>query len=270
MKFSRFFTVCAASTMMAFASVTSAQAAQGAVATEGSTSMEYLIGALGEAFMQEHPDISFTYNPTGSGAGITAVDSGRCDIGLSSRKLKADEEAKLNGQTVALDGIVIVVNPSNKINDLTLEQIKDIYTGKITNWKEVGGDDLPVVLIGREAGSGTRDGFETVIDAKDSCKYRQELTSTGDVITTVSRNPNAVGYASHASLSSKIKSLTVNGVTATEENIKNGSYQLQRPFLLVTSKETPLSESAQSFIDFALAPSSAELIRMTGVVPVAD
>ena len=200
---------------------------------------------------------------------IFLLSSFTVSIGLSSRALKDDEAKTLNGQVVALDGIVLVVNNDNKVNDLTLEQIKDIYTGKITNWNQVGGDDHPIVLIGREAGSGTRDGFETVTDTKDACKYRQELTSTGDVITTVSKNVNAVGYASLAAVSNKIKPLTVGGVAASEDTVKDGSYKLQRPFVLVTKKDKEQSDAVKSFIDFAFSKDAAEIITMTGVVPAA-
>lgn len=237
------------------------------VSTEGSTSVEYAIGVLGEAFMEANDGVNFTYNPTGSGAGIAAVAEGRCDIGLSSRGLKADELKTLEQTAFALDGVVVIVNPSNPINDLTLEQINQIYTGKITNWKDVGGADKPIVLIGREAGSGTRDGFESVVNAKDECKYRQELTSTGDVITTVSKNENAVGYASLAAVSSKIKALTVGGIEASEATIKDGSYKLQRPFVFVTVKGKDLNPTAKDFFDFALSKDAHDLIKMAGVVP---
>ncbi len=264
-KFTKLFSAFAASTLIA---ASSAAYADGSVATEGSTSMEYMIGALGEAFTEAHSDIKFTYNPTGSGAGIAAVEEDRCDIGLSSRALKESEAQNLNGQVVALDGIVMVVNVDNKVNDLTLEQIKAIYTGEVTNWSQVGGDDHPIVLIGREAGSGTRDGFETVTDTKDACKYRQELTSTGDVITTVSKNVNAVGYASLAAVSDKIKPLTVNGVAASADTVSDGSYKLQRPFVLVTKKGEEPSEAVKTFLDFAFSEDGAGIITMTGVIPV--
>ena len=210
----------------------------GSVATDGSTSMEKVIGALGEAF-QNDTGISFTYNPTGSGSGIKAVQEGRCDIGLSSRHLKAEElEAGLSGNILAYDGIAIIVHPENPIADLSVETIAKIYTGEITNWSEVGGNDAEIVLIGREAGSGTRDGFESITDTEDACKYRQELTSTGDVITTVAQNPGAIGYASVASVKDTVKALKVDGVAPTEETIKDGSYVVQRPFVLVTKAAT--------------------------------
>ena len=237
------------------------------VTTDGSTSMEKVVGTLGEAF-KEKEGIDVTYNPTGSGSGIQAVSEGRCDIGLSSRALKDDEKATLTETTVALDGIAMIVNPENPVSDLTVEQIADIYTGKITNWSEVGGNDASIVLIGREAGSGTRDGFESITDTKDACQYRQELTSTGDVITTVSQNPDAIGYASLAALKDTVKALTVGGVAPTEDTVKDGSYIIQRPFVLVTKTGETLSENAQKFFDFALSAEAAQYITSAGAVPV--
>ena len=237
------------------------------VTTDGSTSMEKVIGTLGEAF-KEKEGIDVTYNPTGSGSGIQAVSEGRCDIGLSSRALKDDEKATLTETTVALDGIAMIVNPENPVSDLTVEQIADIYTGKITNWSEVGGNDATIVLIGREAGSGTRDGFESITDTKDACQYRQELTSTGDVITTVSQNPDAIGYASLAALKDTVKALTVGGVAPTEDTVKDGSYVIQRPFVLVTKTGETLSANAQKFFDFALSADAAPYITSAGAVPV--
>ena len=245
-------------------------AAGGTVSTDGSTSMENVIGALGESFMEANSGTTFTYNPTGSGSGIQAVSEGRCDIGLSSRALKDDEKASgLKETTLALDGIAIIVNPQNPVKDLTLEQIAKIYTGEITNWKDVGGNDAEIVLIGREAGSGTRDGFESITDTKDACQYRQELTSTGDVITTVSQNPNAIGYASLAAIKDSVKALTVNGVAPTEATVKDGTYLVQRPFVLVTKEGVALSETAQKFFDFATSADAASIISAAGAVPVA-
>ena len=242
----------------------------GTVATDGSTSMEKVIGALGEAFMEQNKGVTFTYNPTGSGSGITAVGEGRCDIGLSSRALKDDEKASGLKETVlALDGIAVIVNPANPVSDLDVETIAKIYTGEITNWKEVGGSDAEIVLIGREAGSGTRDGFESITDTKDSCKYRQELTSTGDVITTVSTNPDAIGYASLAALKDNVKALTVGGIAPTEDTVKDGSYVIQRPFVLVTKDGTELSTAAQAFFDYATSADAADLIAAAGAVAVA-
>ena len=239
----------------------------GSVTTDGSTSMEKVIGALGEAFQNE-TGISFTYNPTGSGSGIKAVQEGRCDIGLSSRDLKAEEkDAGLEATILAYDGIAVIVNPENPVTDLSLETIAKIYTGEITNWKDVGGNDSEIVLIGREAGSGTRDGFESITDTEDACQYRQELTSTGDVITTVSQNPAAIGYASVASVKDTVKALTVAGVAPNNETILDGSYVIQRPFVLVTKADGSLSAAAQAFFDYALSADAHEIITAAGVVP---
>ena len=238
----------------------------GTVTTDGSTSMEKVIGALGEAF-QNDTGITFTYNPTGSGSGIKAVQEGRCDIGLSSRDLKAEEkESGLTATVLAYDGIAIIVNPENPVADLSLETIAKIYTGEIANWSEVGGNDAEIVLIGREAGSGTRDGFESITDTEDACRYRQELTSTGDVITTVAQNPDAIGYASVASVKDTVKAVTVDGVAATETTIKDGSYVVQRPFVLVTRSNAELSEAAQLFYDYITSADANGIISAAGVV----
>lgn len=240
----------------------------GTVSTDGSTSMEAVVGVLGEAFQKKYDGMKFTYNPTGSGSGIQAVQKGRCDIGLSSRSLKEQEKKDgLQETVIAYDGIAIVVNPKNKVNDLTVETIAKIYTGKITNWAEVGGENSPIVVIGREAGSGTRDGFETITKTKDACKYRQELTSTGDVITTVAQNPNAIGYASLASVSKQVKAVLVNGIKPSEATVKNGSYVIQRPFVLVTKTNAKLSDPAQKFFNFATSNEVVSLISKAGVVP---
>ena len=244
-------------------------AAGGTVSTDGSTSMEKVIGALGESFMEANSGTTFTYNPTGSGSGIQAVSEGRCDIGLSSRALKDDEKASgLKETTLALDGIAIIVNPQNPVKDLTLEQIAKIYTGEITNWKDVGGDDGEIVLVGREAGSGTRDGFESIVDVKDSCKYAQELTATGAVISAVEANPLAIGYASLSAVGDTVAMVTVEGVECSEDTVKDGSYKIQRPFVFVTNKIAALSEQAQAFVDFATSKDAADLIRTAGAVPV--
>lgn len=241
----------------------------GTVSTDGSTSMEKVINSLGESFMLANKDVKFTYNPTGSGSGIQAVSEGRCDIGLSSRALKDDEKASGLTETIlALDGIAIVVNPENPVSDLDVDTIAKIYTGEITNWKDVGGNDAEIVLIGREAGSGTRDGFESITDTKDACQYRQELTSTGDVIATVAQNPDAIGYASLSAVKDTVKALTVGGVAPSEDTVKDGSYVVQRPFVLVTKDGEALSEAAQAFYDYALDPAQAELIGKAGAVAV--
>lgn len=242
----------------------------GTVSTDGSTSMEKVINSLGESFMAMNKDVKFTYNPTGSGSGIQAVSEGRCDIGLSSRALKDDEKASgLVETVVALDGIAIVVNPENPVSDLNIDTIAKIYTGEITNWKDVGGNDAEVVLIGREAASGTRDGFESITGTKDKCRYRQELTSTGDVITAVSQNPDAIGYASLASIKDTVKALNVDGVTPGEATVKDGSYKVQRPFVLVTVDGKALSPAAQAFFDYATSSDAASIIAKAGAVAVA-
>ena len=242
-------------------------ALSGTVSTDGSTSMEKVINSLGESFMAANKDVKFTYNPTGSGSGIQAVTEGRCDIGLSSRALKDDEKASGLVETVlAYDGIAIVVSPENPVSDLDVDTIAKIYTGEITNWKDVGGDDAEIVLIGREAGSGTRDGFESITGTKDACAYRQELTSTGDVINTVSQNPNAIGYASLSAVGESVKALTVGGVKASEATVKDGSYVVQRPFVLVTKEGTELSPAAQAFFDYAISPEAAGIIANAGAV----
>ena len=230
----------------------------GSVATDGSTSMEKVIGALGEAF-QNDTGISFTYNPTGSGSGIKAVQEGRCDIGLSSRDLKDEEKAAgLTGTVLAYDGIAVIVNPENPVADLSVETIAKLYTGEITNWSEVGGNDVEIVLIGREAGSGTRDGFESITDTEDACKYRQELTSTGDVITTVSQN--------HWGTNSFFG--VIGKKPLAPEWHEDGSYVVQRPFVLVTKSDADLSEAAQKFFDYITSADANEIIAAAGVVPV--
>ena len=239
----------------------------GTVSTDGSTSMEKVIGALGESFMAQNEGVTFTYNPTGSGSGITAVAEGRCDIGLSSRNLKDDEVAQGLKQTVlAYDGIAIIVNPENEVSDLDVETIAKIYTGEITNWKDVGGKDAEIVLIGREAGSGTRDGFESITGTEDKCLYRQELTSTGDVITTVAQNPDAIGYASLAAVKDTVKAVSVGGVVPSEDTVKDGSYVIQRPFVLVTKEGTELTPTAQKFFDYVTSADAAEIIAKAGAV----
>lgn len=239
----------------------------GTVSTDGSTSMEKVIGALSEQFMADNGGVTVTYDATGSGAGIEAASNGSADIGLSSRALKDEEVASgLVGTTVALDGIAVIVNASSKVADLTVDQIAKIFTGEITDWSEVGGDAGTISCIGREAGSGTRDGFESITDTKDACQYRQELTSTGDVINTVSQNPDAIGYASLSAVGDSVKALTVGGVEATEATVKDGSYVVQRPFVLVTKEGTELSPAAQAFFDYALSADAASIIAAAGAV----
>ncbi len=250
---------------------TAAAELSGKVTTGGSTSVEKVVGAFIEGFKEAQPGVDVTYDPTGSGAGITGAKEGTLDIGLSSRALKEEEAAEgLEATTFALDGIAIVVNKENTVADLSLEQIKGLATGEITNWSEVGGPDMPVVLVGREAGSGTRDGFESIVDVKDACKYDQELTSTGAVITAVASNPNAFGYASLSAVGDTVNMVTVEGVEASEATVQDGTYKLQRPFVFVTKSGEALSEQAQAFVDFALSDEARALITAGGAVPVAQ
>ena len=271
-------TACGGSASSAAASSTSAAAGStasstaaalsGNVATGGSTSMKNVIAALTEGFAEVEPGVTVSYDPTGSGADITGATDKTLDIGLSSRALKDDEKADVEGTTIALDGIAIIVNNASKVEDLTVDQLKQMFTGEITNWSEVGGDDGEIVLIGREAGSGTRDGFESIVDVKDSCKYAQELTATGAVISAVEANPLAIGYASLSAVGDTVKMVTVGGVECSEETVKDGSYEVQRPFVFVTNKSVALSEQAQAFFDFATSADAADLIRTAGAVPV--
>ena len=260
----------ASSTSAAAGSTASSTAAalSGNVAAGGSTSMKNVIAALTEGFAEVEPGVTVSYDPTGSGAGITGAADKTLDIGLSSRALKDDEKADVEGTTIALDGIAIIVNNASKVEDLTVDQLKQMFTGEITNWSEVGGDDGEIVLIGREAGSGTRDGFESIVDVKDSCKYAQELTATGAVISAVEANPLAIGYASLSAVGDTVKMVTVGGVECSEETVKDGSYEGQRPFVFVTNKSVTLSEQAQAFFDFATSADAADLIRTAGAVPV--
>lgn len=257
-----------ASTAAGSAASSTAAALSGNVAAGGSTSMKNVIAALTEGFAEVEPGVTVSYDPTGSGAGITGAADKTLDIGLSSRALKDDEKADVDGTTIALDGIAIIVNNASKVEDLTVDQLKQMFTGEITNWAEVGGDDGEIVLIGREAGSGTRDGFESIVDVKDSCKYAQELTATGAVISAVEANPLAIGYASLSAVGDTVKMVTVGGVECSEETVKDGSYEVQRPFVFVTNKSVTLSEQAQAFFDFATSADAADLIRTAGAVPV--
>ena len=238
------------------------------VSTDGSTSMQKVMLALGEAFMENNSGTNFTYNGTGSGSGIKAVKDGTCDIGLSSRYLKDSEKAEGLKETIlAIDGIAIIVHPGNAVADLTVEQISAIFKGEITNWKDVGGSNGEIVLIGREENSGTRDGFESITDTEGACKYRQELTSNGAVLTAVAENPNAIGYVSLSSVKDTVKAISVGGVAPSEESIKDGTYAVQRPFVLVTKEGVQLSETAQAFFDYATSSEAREIISAAGVVP---
>ena len=260
-------TAASASTTASSAAGQAAGTLSGNVATGGSTSMKNVIAALTEGFAEVEPGVTVSYDPTGSGAGITGATDKTLDIGLSSRALKADETG-VTGTIVALDGIAIIVNKDSKVEDLTVDQLKQMFTGEITNWSEVGGDDGEIVLVGREAGSGTRDGFESIVDVKDSCKYAQELTATGAVISAVEANPLAIGYASLSAIGDTVKAVTVGGVECSEETVKDGSYEVQRPFVFVTNDSVTLSAQAQAFFDFATSTDAADLIRTAGAVPV--
>ena len=230
--------------------------------------MKNVIAALTEGFAEVQPGVTVSYDPTGSGAGITGATDKTLDIGLSSRALKDDEKNDVDGTTIALDGIAIIVNKDSAVEDLTVDQLKQMFTGEITNWSEVGGADGEIVLIGREAGSGTRDGFESIVDVKDTCKYAQELTATGAVISAVEANPLTIGYASLSAVGDTVKMVTVGGVECSEDTVKDGSYEVQRPFVFVTNKSVTLSEQAQAFFDFATSKDAADLIRTAGAVPV--
>ena len=249
-----------------------AKKVSGQVATDGSTSMEKVIGALSEQFMADNSGVSVTYDPTGSGAGIEAAGNGSADIGLASRALKDEEKAGgLTETVVALDGIAVIVNADSKVEDLSVEQIAKIFTGEITDWSEVGGEAGKISCIGREAGSGTRDGFESITGTRDACKLDQELTSTGGVIEAVAGNVNAIGYASLSAVEGKdtVKAVTVGGIACTEETVLDGSYAIQRPFVLVTKTDAPLSTAAQAFFDYATSTAANDLIKAAGAVPVA-
>ena len=258
----------ASSTAASSAASTASSSLSGNVATGGSTSMKNVIAALTEGFAEVEPGVTVSYDPTGSGAGITGATDKTLDIGLSSRALKDDEKNDVDGTIIALDGIAIIVNKASKVEDLTVDQLKQMFTGEITNWSEVGGDDGEIVLVGREAGSGTRDGFESIVDVKDSCKYAQELTATGAVISAVEANPLAIGYASLSAVGDTVKAVTVGGVECSEETVKDGSYEVQRPFVFVTNDSVTLSAQAQAFFDFAASTDAADLIRTAGAVPV--
>lgn len=231
--------------------------------------MESVMGYLIEGFKEVQPGITVSYTGSGSSAGVTGAQDGTCDIGLASRDLK-DDETGVKAITVAKDGIAIIVNPNNPVADLSVEQIAQLATGEITNWADVGGTDGQVVFMGREAGSGTRDGFESITGTKDACKYQNELTSTGEVIAAVASNPNAIGYASLSAVDETVKAITVGGVEPTEETVLDGSYAIQRNFNFIVSDSTPLSEAAQAFVDFATSADASDLIASAGAVPVAE
>lgn len=239
----------------------------GTVNTDGSTSMADVMGALTEAFQKKEPNITVNYSGTGSGSGISGVLDGTCDIGLSSRELKPEEEDQgAVANVVALDGVAVVVNPKNKVTDLTTEQIADIFTGKISNWSELGGADAEIAVYGREDGSGTRSAFEEIVGVEGTCAYTNEYGSTGDVIGNVASNESAIGYASLSAVDDSVTATTVNGVAPSEDTVKDGSYTIQRPFVMVTKDGVKLSEAAQAFLDFATSEDAAQSIEAAGAV----
>ena len=240
----------------------------GVVNTNGSTSMESVIKILSEAFSQENPEVEVKYSGSGSGAGVTSAIEGTADLGLASRELKAEEEEQgAVAHVVALDGVAVVVNPENGVEDLTVEQIAKIFTGEITNWKDLGGADAEIAVYGREAGSGTRGAFEEIVGVVDSCKYLNEYSSTGDVIGNVASNPNAIGYASLSAVGDTVKAVKVGGVECSEATVQDGTYAIQRPFIMITKDGTQLSEAAQAFLDFATSEAVGDLIKQAGAVP---
>ena len=241
----------------------------GTVATGGSTSMNSVIEALSEGFAEVAPGVTVSYDPTGSGAGITGAVEQTLDIGLASRALH-DDETGVTATTVALDGIAMVVNNENPVSDLSIEQLAQIFKKEVTNWADVGGEDGEIVVIGREAGSGTRDGFESIVGVEDACVYDQELTATGAVISAVASNKLAIGYASLSAVGDTVKTLTVEGVECSEATVLDGTYKVQRPFNFITNDAVELSAAAQAFIDFAVSEDAAELIRLAGAVPLVD
>ena len=239
----------------------------GVVNTDGSTSMADVMAVLEETFEAANPDVNVNYSGTGSGAGIEAVLAGTVDIGLSSRALKDEEKAEGAVENiVALDGVAVVVNPDNGVEDLSVEQIAQIFTGEITNWSELGGEDLEIAVLGREDGSGTRSAFEEIVGVDGECKYTNEYSSTGDVIGQVASNPGAIGYASLSAVDETVAAVKVDGVAPSEETVKDGSYTLQRPFVMVTKDGVELSAAAQGFLDFVMSDEAAQYITMAGVV----
>ena len=245
----------------------SSSALSGVVETNGSTSMESVMGILAEVFMDENPDVTVNYSGTGSGTGVESAMTETADLGLASRSLKESEKVEGAIENIcALDGVALIVNPANPVSDLTMEQINAISKGEITNWSEVGGADLVISFNGREAGSGTRGAYEEIVDVTDQCAYQNEFSATGDVVGAVSQNPNAIGYVSLSSVTDDVKSLMVNGVVCSEETISSGDYPIQRPFVIITKEGKDLSPATQAFLDFAMSPEAAEYIVEAGAV----
>lgn len=263
----------AESTVAASSEVASAETTadlSGSLSMVGSTSMEKLANALSEAFMEEYPDVTVTAEFVGSGAGIEAVTNGTADIGNSSRSLKDEEKAAgVVENVVAIDGIAVCVDPTNEVADLTKEQLTNIYNGTVTNWKEVGGADEPIIVIGREAGSGTRGAFEELVDLQDACKYANELDSTGAVIAKVASTPGAIGYASLDALDDSVKALSLEGVEATAENIKAGNYFLSRPFVMATKGEiSEQNDLVQAWFDYVMGDEGQQIASEVGLITV--
>ena len=243
------------------------ESVSGVVNVSGSTSMESVVLALGEAFKEMYPDVTVNYSGTGSGAGVEAAQTGTSDIGLSSRELKEEETAAgAVANVVAKDGVAVIVNPANGVEDLTVEQIADIFSGKITNWSELGGEDMEIAVYGREAGSGTRGAFEEIVGVVDACQLTNEYSSTGDLVGNVAGNENAIGYASLSAVDETVKAVKVAGVECTEDTVKDGSYAIQRPFVMVTKEGTELSAAAQAFLDYAMSAEDAPIIAAAGAV----
>ncbi len=239
----------------------------GNVNVNGSTSMGDVIAALTEGFNEANPDVTINYTGSGSGAGITGVLDGTCDLGLSSRALTDDEKSQGAVENIiALDGVAVVVNPENTVTDLTTEQIAQIFTGEITNWSELGGADAEIAVFGRENGSGTRSAFEEIVGVEDACAYTNEYSSTGDVIGNVASNPNAIGYASLSAVNETVTAVNVNGVAPSEATVLDGTYEIQRPFVIVTVEGTELSAEAQAFLDYAMSAEVADIIAAAGAV----
>ena len=260
-------TSSAAGTSASEASSTAAEELSGTLSMNGSTSMEKVIKAVNGAFMEKNKGVTVNLNLTGSGTGIQEASEGKCDIGNSSRKLKDEEAEKLDATVVGLDGIALVVNPANKLEDITLQDLAKVYSGEITNWKELGGDDKSIVVIGREDGSGTRDGFESIVMGDKEPKYAQELESTGSVINAVATTDGAIGYASLANVDETVKALKIGGIEATEENVKSGAYEVQRPFICATLKGSD-NKLVKAYLDFILSEEGQALVLAQGAVPV--
>lgn len=243
---------------------------KGSISMVGSTSMEKFANALSESFMEKYPDVTVTAEFVGSGAGVEAVLGGTADIGNSSRNLKDEEKAKGAAENiVAIDGIAVVVDPANTVGDLTKQQLSDIYEGKVTNWKDVGGNDAPIVVVGRESGSGTRSAFEELLKLEDICKYSNELDSTGAVMAKVASTPGAIGYVSLDVLDDSVKALKLEGAEPTEENIKAGSYFLSRPFVMATKGEiSEQNDLVKALFDYIYSDEGTEILKAVGLIAV--